>query len=254
MLTGHATPPLMKKILVWDLPTRLFHWMFAGLLTVSLLVALVVDEDHPWFQWHALCGLAAASLLVLRIGLGLAGSRHSRFSGFPLRPGAIARYAAGVFTGTARRYSGLNPGAAVAAVLMFTLVPALVLTGIGWGGESLEDLHGALAYSLMAVIGLHLAGLAAHTLRHRENIAASMITGRRAGPAEDGIPSSHPVWGMAFLIAGVLWTAGLFTRHDARAATTRLPLVGSVVPLGEGASQGEPHEGRKTARREHDDD
>lgn len=249
-----SRPHTPNRILVWDLPTRLFHWSFTLLLTASIVLSLVAEEGGILFQWHMLCGLAAASLVALRLVSGIAGSRYARFAAFPLAPRSVARYFVGVFSGKAERYAGHNPGSALAAVAMFALVGLLVLTGLGVGGEELQEVHGPVAYALMAVIGLHLAGLVAHTLRHRENIAAAMLTGRKMGLPEQGLATAHPAWGLAFLLVGSAWVAGLFAAHDARAATTRLPLIGTVIALGERESHGDRQADGKQHRRDHDSD
>lgn len=254
MLAASGTRSTMKKILIWDLPTRLFHWAFTFFLTTSIVLALVAEEGSLWFQWHMLGGLAAAALVILRLASCIAGSRYARFASFPLAPMNVARYFRGVFSGKAERYAGHNPGSALVTVVMFSLVGLLVLTGLSIGGEEMQELHGPVAYALMAVIGLHLAGLVAHTLRHRENIAASMLTGRKMGLPEQGLRSSHPVWGLVFLLIGGAWVAGLYTAHDPRAATTRLPVFRTEIVLGERESHGDRQEGKEHHRRDHDDD
>lgn len=228
----------MNKVLIWDIPIRLLHWAFAGSLSASLAIALVADDDSPLFQFHMLLGLVAAFVLLLRIILGFVGSRHARFTHFPVRPTQIVRYIGGVFTGNARVYAGNNPGSAVAALVMFTLVPLLIVTGIGTGGEAFEDVHGVLAYVLLGAIAAHLLGLIVHTIRHRENIAAAMITGRKAGVPAEGLQSAHPVWGVLLLLTGAAWITALFQNHDAKAATVRLPVIGTVMQLGENESEG----------------
>lgn len=233
----------MKTTLVWDLPTRVLHWSFAASLTASLGIALVVDDDSPLFQLHMLFGLAAAGLLAMRLVMGLVGSRHARFAHFPLRPMETVRYFLGVFTGRAKTYAGNNPGSAWAALAMFALVPLLVLTGVAGGGEAYEDVHGVLAYTLLGVIGAHLLGLVLHAIRHRDNVAAAMITGRKDSPAGDGIASAHPVWGGVVVAAAVAWVAALFAGHDARAATVKVPLIGAIVQLGEREDGEHKHRG-----------
>ena len=233
----------MNKTLIWDIPTRLLHWAFAVSLTTSLGLALVVDDDSPLFQLHLLFGFVAAFLLLLRIVLGLVGSRHARFAAFPVRPTEIIRYFVGVVTGKARTYAGNSPGSALAAITMFVLVPLLVFTGIGTGGEAFEDVHGVFAYVLLGVICAHLLGLLVHTIRHRENIAAAMITGRKERPPEDGLKTAHPVWGLIVMITGIGWVTALFANHDAPAATVTIPVIGAVVQLGENEnSTGESRE------------
>ena len=137
-----------------------------------------------------------------------------------------------------RLYAGNNPGSATAAVLMFLLVPALFVSGIEYGGETGEELHELFAWALLAVIVLHLAGLAWHTFRHRENIALVMLTGKKNGKPEDAISSAHPVWGAILLIVAGLWIAALFANYNSKASTVKLPVIGVTLQLGESESGG----------------
>lgn len=224
---------MKTHILVWDLPMRLFHWTFAASLSVALAIGFLVDDDSAFFQLHMLFGLVAAFALVVRIVLGVVGSRHNRFSAMPLKPTEGIAYLIGVFTGKARRYIGHNPGCAVAAIVMFSLVPLLVASGAGWLGETGKDLHEGLAIALLVTVASHLVGIIWHTLRHKEAIALSMVTGRKTGPAEEGLTNSHPGWAFAILIVGSAWVWALFASHDSRGETVRIPVVGTVIDLGE---------------------
>ena len=146
-------------------------------------------------------------------------------------------------TSKTRRYAGNNPGSALAAVLMFLLVPVLFVSGSGWGGDALEEIHEIAAWAMLAVVSLHLAGLAWHTIRHRENIAASMIHGKKADlPADAAITSSHPIWGLAVLLACGAWITALFANYDAGAASVKLPVIGTTIQLGENESGEREHE------------
>ena len=115
----------------------------------------------------------------------------------------------------------------------FLLVPALFISGMGYGGDSTEELHEPFAWALLVVIVLHLAGLAWHTLRHRENIAAAMVTGRKTGNPEDGMSSAHAIWGAVILCASGLWIAALFSSHNSSTSTVTVPGTGVTLPLGE---------------------
>ena len=229
----------MKKILVFDIPARLFHWAFAATLTAAIAIGFLADEDQPLFQLHMIFGIVAMFLLVVRIVMGVVGARYSRFSSYPVRPREVVSYMISAIVSKTRLYAGNNPGSATAALLMFLLVPALFLSGIEYGGEALEELHEPFAWALLAVIALHLAGLAWHTFRHRENIALAMVTGKKAGEPEDAIASAHPVWGVIFLIGTGLWIAALFANHDSSAATVELPGTGVTLQLGENESDGD---------------
>jgi cytochrome b len=227
----------MTKILVWDIPARLFHFAFAASLTAAIGIGFLV-----------VFGIIALFLLLIRVIMGLVGSRYSRFSSFPVHPREVAGYLISAVVSKTKRYAGNNPGSAMAAVLMFLLVPALFISGTGYGGENFEDLHETFAWALLAVVVLHLAGLAWHTIRHRENISVAMVTGRKEGKVEDAISSSHAVWGVVLAILAGAWIAALFAAHDAGTATVKVPGIGVTLRLGENESGENEHE------RDHDED
>ncbi len=224
----------MKTILVWDLPLRFFHWGFAVTLTAALVLGLGADEHSALFRWHMLSGLAAGCFLVLRLVLGLVGSRYSRWSAFRLERGRVRAYAAGLFGAAGPRRPGHTPGSALAAIALFLLVPLTIATGAAAGRDPWEDLHGALGFAVLGIVGAHLAGLAWHTIRHRESIAATMVHGRQSvdGDAR-GLDSAHPVWAAISVVAVVLWLGALVRNHSPEASAIRLPLTGLAVSLGE---------------------
>jgi cytochrome b len=85
-----VSAPTRQSIRVWDLPTRLFHWALAGLVTVSWLSGQFGGQ--PWLEWHFRFGYAILALLVFRLLWGYAGDRYARFSEFSLRRGAALGY------------------------------------------------------------------------------------------------------------------------------------------------------------------
>ena len=226
----------MNKILVWDIPARLFHWAFAASLTAAIGIGFLVDHEQSLFQLHMVFGIAALFLLAVRVVLGFVGSRYARFSSYPVHPREIVGYMISAAVSKSKLYAGNNPGSAMAAMLMFLLVPALFLSGIGYGGEAIKELHEICAWTLLAVIAMHLAGLAWHTIRHGENISLAMVTGKKTGKPEDAISSAHPAWGAIILIGAGLWIAVLFANHNSNAATIKLPIIGVTLHLGENDS------------------
>lgn len=238
----------MNTILVWDMPNRIFHWAFAGSLTAAMAFGLLVDDERPLFQLHMLFGIVAVFLLLIRLLLGVLGSRYSRFSSYPLRPREVVGYLTSAIASKTKLYAGNNPGSAVAAVLMFVFVVALFISGIAVGGEGVEELHEPLAWALLATIVMHMAGLAWHTIRHRENISVAMVSGRKTGRPEDAISSAHPFWGVAILLVSAFWIVALFAGHNASKATVQLPIVGATLQLGENEADGGEH------HQNHDDD
>mgnify|MGYP005865225055 CR=1 FL=1 len=157
----------MKKALqnerVWDGATRIFHWLFAGSISMALIVGLTVDDDSLLFEWHMLAGLVAGFLL-------------------------------------------------------------LVL----------------------------------HTLRFRENIALSMVTGRKRVAAGSGLKSPRPVLGLAVLAVSAAFIGQLLANYEKGAGHIELPWFQVMVPLDEDGfdTHGKAETGRhdeKDADDDHDD-
>ena len=238
----------MNKQLVWDAPTRLFHWLFAAGFAVSAIIALGLDDDGPVFPYHAIIGLVLTMLVVLRIVWGFVGSTHARFSNFAFKPAAVPRYLKGALLGGAGRYVGHNPGSAYATFAMLALMIGLAVTGIimGMGNEGVKEFHEVLAYLMVGVVTAHVLGVVLHVIRHRENIVAGMIHGRKTGEPGDAIRTSHPIIAGAMLVIVVAWSVGLVRNFDRATRTTSLPILGATLQLGE-AEHATEHEG-------HDDD
>ncbi len=226
----------MARVLIWDLPVRIFHWLLTGALVTAFTVALTVDDDSATFALHYLAGSVAGFLVLLRVVWGVVGSRWARFRDFTFGPGALAGYLrAALFGGDGARYVGHNPATSWAVVAMFVLIGSIVTTGLlmGSGGEAFEEIHEILAWTLAAVVGAHVAGVALHTIRHRENIGAAMVTGQREAEPAQAIASARPLVGVALLAAVGAFAFGVSRGYDAAAGTVTLPLIGTFA-VGEG--------------------
>lgn len=243
----------MQRILVWDLPVRIFHWLLAGTLIAVLAIALATDDESAAFPWHMLLGLGAAFMVLLRLGWGLVGSRYARLSAFLFGPRALGRYLLGTLTRSPTRWVGHNPGSSYAIYAILFLVLALAVTGavMTVGSEATEELHEVLAYVLLGVGVAHLLGVAWHAARHRENLVRSMVDGRKMGEPEEGIRSARPLVALAFvgLVAGT--AATLAARYDPHTQTLTVPLAGWTVALGQHEDRGVGAKPRRD--RDHDD-
>ncbi len=240
-----------SSIRTWDLPTRLFHWTLAGLFAGAFAIGELADERSPTFAIHMLLGLILMAAIAFRLVWGLIGSRHARFGDFLYSPAALLGYLKDALARRDRPYPGHNPGASWAIYGMVLLPVLLVTTGIlsQPKNELFEDLHEVLGKVMLAAVIAHLAGLAFHTWRHRENIALSMITGQRAGPPEQAIPSSHPVAAVVFVALVAGWAAVVLRGHDPAAKVVRVAGSGVTIPVAE-----KPPKVDRQRGHQHDDD
>jgi cytochrome b561 len=103
------------------------------------------------------------------------------------------------------------------------------------GDGRLGELHEVLAWSVLALVALHLAGLFVHFLRTRENLAATMVTGERWVPAEAAIPSERH--GAAMVLVALVGAFGALVASgfDVAARRLTLPLIGTQLTIGEAA-------------------
>ena len=94
---------------------------------------------------------------------------------------------------------------------MLGLSLAVVTSGLlmSGGNEAAEEFHSLVAYALLGVIAVHVLGVILHTIRHRENIALSMLTGRKGGESGEEVMHSAPIAGGVLALVTVLLTAGL---------------------------------------------
>lgn len=249
MNTAHATiastPSVSTaKALVWDLPTRFFHWSLA----ICFAGAWLTSDSERQLLLHLLFGYSLFGLIAFRIVWGFIGSRYARFGNFFQGPGATLRYLGSMAKRQPDHHVGHNPAGAAAVWLLLGLGLAVAITGwqmvVGSAGESLEEVHDALAIAMLVVVGVHIVGVIVSSVLHRENLPRAMVTGYKSGlRPEDGI--THKSGVVALLLAAALaafWSYGL--------ATQRLPF--GLVGSGETASAGEA--GGHEEREERDED
>lgn len=200
--TDSASSPHMK-ILVWDVPVRVFHW----LMVLSFVGAYITAESERWRLLHVTLGYTLAGLVAFRLVWGLVGTRYARFASFVRGPRAVAAYLRSLFSRQPQHHLGHNPAGAVAIVLL--LLSAIALTASGWatyneiGGKWLEETHEVVANLMLALVGVHIAGVVVSSWLHRENLVGAMITGRKPGVREQAARRS--AWSVGLLmVAAVL--------------------------------------------------
>lgn len=168
-----------RTVRVWDPLVRAGHW---------LLVASVVGAwltRHGGHDRHESIGYAALAIAAIRVVWGIVGPGPARFSRFVRGPAATLAYARALRRGRDRRHPGHNP---LGAWMVVALLALVLLTGVSgwlyttdryWGVEWVETLHAVSTDLLAAAAVLHVAGVAWTSIRHRENLVAAMIHGRK---------------------------------------------------------------------------
>ncbi len=180
MITLSTTAPTEPQtVRVWDPIVRLFHWSVVAACALNLTI---LDDGKLAHRW---IGYGVLTLLALRLVWGVVGTRHARFRDFVPGPRGLAAYLGALVRGREPRFLGHNPAAAVMILALMALLTAIGVTGwmqtldAFWGYKWVEELHEGLANGLIVLVVIHVAAAVIESLRHRENLVLSMITGRK---------------------------------------------------------------------------
>jgi cytochrome b len=175
------------KILVWDAPVRVFHW----LLVVSFAGAYLTAESERWRLIHVTLGYTMGGLVAFRIVWGLIGTRYARFSNFVSGFASVKRYVQSLMAGRPEHHVGHNPAGAVTIVIL--LLSSIVIVATGWGvyndkgGKFIEELHELSSNFMLLIVIIHIAGVIVSSLLQRENLILAMVTGKKNAVANHGI-------------------------------------------------------------------
>jgi len=196
----------MSRILVWDLPVRMFHW----LLAIAFFGAYLSSEDN-WLVLHAVLGYTVLGLIAFRVLWGFAGTRYARFASFAFGWRRTLAYLRSLAALRPERHLGHNPAGSWAIWSLLAL--GLACGASGWitlqtHWHWLKKVHEVLSNAMLAVVAVHIAGVLVASLLHRENLARAMVDGLKEGAPEEGIHGS--VWVVGALLAAFVagfWTA-----------------------------------------------
>ncbi|MDT9000721.1 cytochrome b/b6 domain-containing protein [Paucibacter sp. APW11] len=187
-----------QRVLVWDLPVRIGHWLMA----LSFAGAYLTAEQERWQWLHLSLGYGFLGLVLFRVLWGLFGSRHARFSQFVRGPSAVLRYLRSLLSGRPEHHTGHNPAGALAVLGLLGLGLLIGLSGhalrLG-GSHALEELHEALAAAMLGLVLIHVAAVVLSSVLHRENLVTAMFSGRKRGAAGEAIRAPRAPWAVLML-------------------------------------------------------
>jgi cytochrome b len=218
----------MKKIRVWDLPLRLFHWTLVVLIAVSIVSQKVGGNA---MSVHFYAGYAALSLVLFRIVWGFIGPRTARFADFLAGPRRVIAYLRGSDGASVRAHLGHNPLGSWSVLALLTIVLSQAVSGLFANDDIAsegplvkfiskelsdritlfhKDISGNLIYFF---IGLHVAAIAWYYFRKRQNLVMPMLTGdriidHRADGAAHAAVAVNDSWRVRLVAAATLVFCG----------------------------------------------
>lgn len=209
--------PEPLRIRIWDLPTRLFHWLLV-LCVIGLFVTANVGGF--WMDYHLLFGYSMLALLLFRFIWGFVGPRYARFSNFVAGPGKLLSY----FKTHTPNSAGHSPLAAFSVLAMLLLLSVQVATGLfandgimlegplthyvsNVTSDTLTGIHKVNKILIIVLVIVHLLAISWYTLFRKQALVRAMVTGDKpvtqvpdqTPPAEDG----GAVWLRAAVAAAI---------------------------------------------------
>jgi cytochrome b len=205
-----ATTCMNTRVLVWDAPTRVFHWLLAA----SFAGAYLTSESERLRDIHLLFGYTLIGLIGFRLLWGLIGTRYARFRSFAFGPREVVAYLRSLLSPAPSHYIGHNPAGSWAIYLVLVLGLVCGITGylgqMDIGGDPMKELHEGVAGGMLAVVVIHVGGAILSSLRHRENLILGMISGYKRGRAAQGIRRAWPSVAIALVALVIaLWSGAI---------------------------------------------
>jgi len=199
---------MIQRILVWDTPTRIFHW----LQVLSFGFAYYTAFSERLRNYHVALGYILLGLLVFRLLWGFFGTRYARFGSFLFNPKEVVIYLLEMARRKPRHYLGHNPAGSVSVWLLLALGLFICVTGVmalqDDASDIVVDLHGLATNVMLGVIALHLIGVVFSSFLHRENLVGSMFTGLKSSEPENGIRNSYHWLGLVMIaVVVIFWFA-----------------------------------------------
>jgi cytochrome b len=217
---------MRKRVLVWDLPTRLFHWLLVILVGTSFVTGKMGGNAMQYHEWS---GFAILALLLFRVVWGFVGSRESRFATFIRDPATVFHYVTSFLHRNSPRYLGHNPlgGWSILAMLLALFIQAA--TGLFandniategplylWVSREtsnwLTSIHKLNQQIIIVLVSIHLFAVLFHLFFKRENLVTPMITGIKEWDREAAEPARGRTWLAAVIAALVISSVYLLVR------------------------------------------
>ena len=173
---------------IWDLLVRLLHW----LLVITFIMSYTSKEQN--YPLHLYSGYSLLGIIIIRFIWGFIGTYHARFKNFIYSPTITYRYIKKLLTYQQKRYIGHNPAGGAMVMILLLMLLIISLSGIALDGaenragplgestlfyytESIKNIHIYSSNITVGLIILHIIGVLYSSIKHRENLIWSMLSG-----------------------------------------------------------------------------
>ena len=207
------------RLLVWDLPLRLFHWGLAVAVITNVVTANIGRMDL-----HERSGLTVLALVVFRLVWGFVGGHHARFVNFVRAPAAVLAWLRTPSVPSAPRQAGHSPLAALSVLALLAVTGFMAMTGMFSSDGILFDgplahlapaqsdvatkIHHRAKLALILLVVLHFLAILVYKFGKKVNLTRAMVTGR-ASEAPGGISGPDGRISRNRLMAGLAMMAAL---------------------------------------------
>ena len=235
---------LSSRVLVWDFPTRIFHWLFV----IGFSLAWITSENDLFLYEHVYAGYLFFGLLIFRFLWGWIGSYYALFRSFAYDWPSVTAYLKGLLSGEAERHIGHNPAGGWAIFAMLFLSILVSISGfMVFGGEEqhgplaglisydvgsfMKEAHELFAVLMLLIVVGHVFGVIVESIFHKENLVRAMVTGFKPSIEEEKKIKAYYLVGVMIIFSAfgsaAYYFHGYVTQTDAKPF---IPFVSPPLP------------------------
>ena len=187
-----AAGPARVPVPVWDLPTRVVHWLLVAAVALAWATA---EAPGIFFAIHKLAGYSIGAALIFRVVWGFIGSPRSRFADFVAPWSTVVEHARSLLRLRPPHSVGHNAIGGWMVLALLAVLTVIVGTGLfsasrrlaGPFADALPEptarliagLHETAFNVLLVLVTVHVLGVLLDMLLNRENLIGAMMTGHK---------------------------------------------------------------------------
>ncbi len=202
----------LKEYKVWDVTTRIFHWVnFLSVFSLIILALIMmykkeigltgVEAKIGLKQLHVLVGYVFTCNLLWRLVWGFIGNKHARWKSILPGKGFVAQlknYKASISAGKPQHFLGHNPLGRLAITAIILLMLTIMGTGLFRAGTDIYyPPFGSVITGYIAAPGVNSASIKPYNKAGTDAAKVSSLATIK-GPA--GAIHKYAAYGLMFMI------------------------------------------------------